>query len=113
MAIELFLLGYKKAFLIPTITSIYMSYVLLSFRTHYSIDIPIGMMFGAYCIAIGHRVQPYVDKLLFKVCCLSVCKKKFMEKKPRAEKVSELGEVGIKDIQVKVENPEETVLAAA
>lgn len=58
MALENYKLGNPKNALALAVLLPYLAFVLVTARVHYSIDIPIGVMFGIYCHYWAHT---YVD----------------------------------------------------
>jgi hypothetical protein len=59
-AMELAFIGKKKMFFLPATTIIFMSFILICFRTHYSIDIPIGCLWAIQCSFISKKLTPYL-----------------------------------------------------
>lgn len=60
MILELYRQGCPKLSLMYACLLPYMAFVLVSARVHYSIDIPVGIMVGAYCNCMMHKYIDYV-----------------------------------------------------
>jgi len=67
VAAEWFTLGYKKMSLITHLVNIYMAFVMVICRIHFSIDITTGMVFGHYLYIIARHYSPVLDELCLKI----------------------------------------------
>lgn len=67
MALENYKLGNPKNAIALALLLPYLAFVLLAARVHYSIDIPIGVMFGVYCHYMAHTYVNHVQWLMRKL----------------------------------------------
>lgn len=67
MALENYKLGNPKNALALAILLPYLGFVLVAARVHYSIDIPIGIMFGVYCHYWAHTYEKHFAYLMRKI----------------------------------------------
>lgn len=68
--------GRKKTFALLCGAICYVGFVLVLFRIHYSIDIPIGIMAGIYTGIILEKCAGKLDKAFLKITCASFWRKK-------------------------------------
>lgn len=67
VACEWFTLGFKKMCLVTNLITIYMAFVMVVCRIHFSIDIITGMVFGHYLYIVARHYSPVLDDLCKKI----------------------------------------------
>ena len=68
--------GRKKTFMLLCGAICYVGFVLVLFRIHYSIDIPIGIMFGIYIGILLEKFAGNLDRTVLKLTCASYWRNK-------------------------------------
>lgn len=77
MGFEMWRLGNLKLAIFIGLTALYLGFVLVASRIHYSIDIPIGILVGAYCHYLSNKYLRHFQAILrriFNRCCWLKCK---------------------------------------
>ena len=68
--------GRKRTFALLCGAIFYVGFVLVLFRIHYSIDIPIGIFAGLYTGILLEKISFVLDKIFLKMVCASYWRKK-------------------------------------
>ena len=66
----------RKLAIFICVGALYMSFVLLSFRNHYSVDLIFGVTMAHYFFILSARLAPYCDKLLKRI--FDICWNRFL-----------------------------------
>lgn len=72
VAAEWYTLGFKKVCVLTHLVNLYMAFVMVMCRIHYTIDITTGMVYAHYIYLVVRHYSPLLDEFFIRIWSMAI-----------------------------------------